>query len=195
MRSFLRPGNLLLAACCVAIPLMVGCMRYFIGDPENAQVREDLAGFWTTTEANGDRKLASIEPYDRRTYLIQLYGYRRSGDELERVGGPLVMKAWETEVMGNRFLSLQFMDPRNMNQEKPERYAVVRLKLEGDRLEYRAVKPDFVSSNNVSSNADLERLIAEHLDSEELYMAEKPVYERVKAEQFEDVRAVLELFN
>lgn len=74
-----------LAIAIVALPAflaLMACLPVPVGDPEKSRIDPDLNGIWLHSFGDDDGIAVSLlEPYDKRTWLVQMYGLDVSDEE------------------------------------------------------------------------------------------------------------------
>lgn len=186
-------GGLLLAvAGCIAIPL---------GDPEKSKVDDKLAGIWIShAEDNGDQTMFAATAYDARTYFVSEFDFsKEKGTKDVKAKDRMDWKMWLTDVGGQQFATLEMITPRLLlnsgDEDNSEKYAIVKLHLDGDKLTVQGVSDDFVKAADIKNSQQLQELIAKNLNNPKLFSDDSLELTRVKNDQTNDASAVLDAFG
>ncbi len=196
--QFLKRRSLLLSLVTVA-PLIVvilgltACVEYPVGDSEKSKVDPKYSGVWVTKEDGGEDNLLFLRPYDSRTYYVNIFTYSREGDEI-KPSERLDFKAWLTSIGDATFISMECLSCEHFAGvgEKPP-YLVGKMDLKDGSLHLRFVNGDEEPAENANNSSELEKVIAENVDLDALYIDDEFVFEKAKDKSF--VESVLEAFE
>lgn len=195
---FLKRRSLLLSLVTVA-PLIVvilgltACVEHPVGDPEKSKVDPKYSGVWLAKEGGGEVNLLFLRPYDSRTYYANIFTYSREGDEI-KPSERLDFKAWLTSIGDATFISMECLSCAHFAgvDEKPP-YLVGKLDLKDSLLHLRFVNGGEEPAENANNSSELEKVIAENIDSNALYIDDEFVFKKAKDKSF--VESVLEAFE
>jgi hypothetical protein len=185
-------GGLLLAA--------VGCIAIPLGDPEKSKVDDKLVGIWMNKpQDDGTQTMYTVTAYDSRTYFVSYFTFTKDKDAVT-AKDRMDWKMWLTDVGGQRFATLQMITPQLLlgdpdSKDNDEKYAIVKLTLDGDKLTVQAINDDFIKSSNIQNSKELEDFIAKNLDNSKLFNSDSEVETRVKDDQNDAASAVLKAFG
>jgi hypothetical protein len=164
----------------VVLLALVGCLPFPLGDPKKSQVDPKLCGYWASTSDSGDEKeLVALLPFDQHTYVLEDLKLKKQDDKWQPQGPPQLFKAWLTQVRGQQFMTLEYLQQRLPGNTDQKVYPVLRLTTATDGLQVRLVKSDFEPMKNVKSSADVEAVISKELDNPDLYSGEGPKFRRL----------------
>ncbi|HSG48327.1 MAG TPA: hypothetical protein VLA43_10975 [Longimicrobiales bacterium] len=213
-------GVLILAALVPLMAGVLACLPVPIGDPEEGWIDPDLRGVWFSGE--GDPTLLLLEPWDEHTWLVASAGVRHRGTDscegverpsgyeemmalLARDDGCLVLeglylyKGWQSRQGGHDFLTLE---PRQFVlseaeaaelAEDPTWFAYRMERPDEGSLSLRVVDEDFDGFSDVPKTREAyEGVVAEHVDSDDLYESEAWVFVRVPEEDAGPLRTLLQ---
>ena len=167
MKARLLPG--LIAALVVSIIFgLVGCLPFPLGDPEKSQIDPKLGGFWSAGEGE-DKEVVALFPFDQHTYVLEDVKFKKQDDKWQPQGPPQIFKAWLTQMKGQRFMTLEYLQQRLATSSDQKAYPVLRVTIEKDGIQVRAVSSDFEPMKKVKSGADVEAVISKELDNPDLY--------------------------
>lgn len=195
---FLKRRSLLLSLVTMG-PLIVvilglaACVKHPVGDPEKSKVNPQYSGVWLTKGDGGEHILLFMRPYDSRTYYANMLTYSRKNDEIEP-SERLDFKAWLTSIRDADFISMECLSCAHFAgvDEKPP-YLVGKLSLVDGSLHLRFVNGDEEPAENAKNSRELEKVIAEHVDSDSLYLDDEFVFKKAKDKTFiEDVLKAFE---
>jgi hypothetical protein len=183
--------GIFITACLLVIGF-VGCISIPLGDPEKAKVDDKLLGAWLTKPSDdGKQSLFTIVPYDSRTCLVAEMGFEKDGDTT-KASGRFDWKMWLVDIKGTTFASLEMKNPQTAVEPLEERYAIARIKRDGDTISLQLVKDEFVKGAKTS--ADLEKLVGDNVSNDAMY-DDAMTLVRVGADQKEAVGKMMDLFN
>jgi hypothetical protein len=161
----------------VAIGVMVGmvaCLPVPLGDPAKAVADARYVGAWHWKEEGGRTNLATIRPWDDRTFVVDIMMFE---GELASATpkGRLVCKGWLAEVKGKTFLNLQQIEfLAALPGEKRERYFMIaKLELSGDQLTATGLDGGYEPFKGIATTTDLEKLVGEKMDDAKMWA--KPI--------------------
>src|SRR5581483_1195951 len=112
---------------------------------------------------DGTQTMYTVTAYDSRTYLVSSFDFSKDKDGV-KAKDRMDWKMWLTDVGGQRFATLQMITPtlllsESNSNDADEKYAIVKLTLDGDKISLQAINDDFVKSANVQNSKELEDFI------------------------------------
>jgi hypothetical protein len=197
-------SGLLLAV--VLAPILAGllaCLPVPIGDPERSRIDPDMTGIWV----GFDRGVTLFEPYDKRTWLVTSVEIdapagcmpRGTEDDYDRLvawlgqeqcasaGEAAIFKAWRSKHGGHWFLTMEPVAMVEDDSDKPftqDFWFVYRIdKTSTDAFKLLMIDPEFAGFDGLpETRRGYEKVIRKHASDDELYISDRPVFERVKKE-------------
>ena len=186
--------NAVFVAACVLIVSFVGCITIPLGDPEKSKVDDKLVGAWISKpNEDGNQTLFAIVQYDTHTCMVSQLGFVKEGETI-KPAGRFDWKMWLVDIKGTTFASLEMKNAQLAIEPQEERFASAKIKRDGDSLTIQPVKDDFVKNANITTSQQLHDLIADNLNSADLY-GEPLTLTKVKDDQKEMVGKVFEAFT
>jgi hypothetical protein len=191
-------GGLLLAA--------VGCIAIPLGDPEKSKVDPKLVGVWMSKPGDDDQTMFTVTAYDARTYFVSEFDFSKDKDKPDVTAkSRMDWKMWLTDVGGQQFATLEMITPQLLlnspdSEDSKEKYAIAKLKLDGDKINIEMMNDDFVTAADIKDSQQLQDFIAKNLDNPKLFSkgdgtANDVDMIRVKDAQIEAASAVLSAFG
>ena len=181
--QFLKTRSLLLSAVTV-VPLVIvilgltACVKYPVGDPEKSKMDSQFVGIWLAEEADGQDSFLVMVPYDSRTYFAKIMNYRKTQEEIAATQ-QIDCKAWLTPIGGQTFITMEPLSGANLagvGEKFP--YLVGKIRLVDGDLHLRLVDGNKSPARDADNRGELEAAIAEHVDSESLYVDEPTVFKK-----------------
>lgn len=157
----------------LAVAVLVGCLPFGLGDPEQSKVDGKLIGFWLSEakEGQSDRALYQVLQYDARTYLISGYNFKQEGETITTDGEVIQCKSWLTEVKEQQFLTMLVMSPDMILAPQEEKtYLVSRLEFGEGVLTVSPLKPDALKSAGIDSSEKLAKFLPDHVQDAEVFL-------------------------
>lgn len=174
---------------------LVGCLEIPLGDPERSKVDDRFTGLWLQRgEAADDGTLVSVVPYDARTCLVTVMKFARGDDKQVTAREEGNYKMWFTDVGGVRFVTLEPKDPAGLLGKTGKFYIVAKVEREGDVVTTTGVSDKLVKAANVTTPAELEKLIAGNLGNADLFGGSES-YELLGPDRAEEAKAILAAFG
>ena len=163
------------AAVAVATVLtLAACLPVPLGDAAKAKADPRFLGAWHWKEDGGRTNLATIRPWDDRTYLIDVMMF---DGELSSPTprGRLVFKGWLADVKGKTFLNMQQVEfLSTLPGEKREKYFMIaKVEVAGDKFTATGLDGGYGGFKNLTTTSDLEKIVAEN--AEDVKMWVKPI--------------------
>ncbi len=196
--QFLKTRSLLLSLVTVgpAIVVILGlaaCVKHPVGDPEKSKVDPQYSGVWLMEEPGGGGSFLFMRPYDSRTYLANILSYDNKSDGIEPKER-IDCKAWLTSIGDAAFITMEPMSCAHFAGvgEKPP-YLVGKISLVGGAIHLRLVHGDEEPARSANNSRELEKVIAEHVDSDSLYLDDTSVFKRADDKAL--TQAVLKAFH
>ncbi len=169
------------------IPFIIGllaCLPVPIGDPERSRVDEELSGIWLQVEEEGNLAIVLFEPFDKRTWLVTLYGLdieeescewnedepetrdeimlalRTLGKDCLKRDGQSSYKAWRKKLADTWFLT---WEPKALFDTdhgfEPALWLGYRIEKSGeDEFILRPINPDDEAFNELDENKAIKKL-------------------------------------
>lgn len=179
--KFRRSGIVIVAFCLTALAVVTGCLPFPLGDPAQSTVDGKLVGFYIN-DAEGDRDLIALYPYDEHTYVMQDQKLHQEDGKWSPQGPPMIFKAWLTDVKGRRFLSIEPLFQKVVPQEH-NFYPALSLEPTANGLKTRLVSEDFEPLKGVKNAADELAIITKEVDNPKLYGESTSNFRRLDAEK------------
>jgi hypothetical protein len=194
---FLKRRSLLLSLVTVG-PLIVvilgltACVEHSVGNPEKSKVDPRYSGVWLMREDGGDT-LLFMRPYDSRTYYANTLAYGRKNDEIEP-SERFDYKAWLTSIGDATFISMEPLSCAHFaGVAKKPPYLVGKMSLEDDSLHLRFVNGGEEPAKSANNSRELEKVIAENVNSDSLYIDDEFVFKKTKDKTL--IESVLKAFE
>lgn len=162
---------------------LVSCLPVPLGDPEKSVVDPKLTGVWESKEENGGTLIA-IAPADSHVYVVQMLGYKKSGDELT-VANHTTLRAWLTDIKTERFLTAEMLSQMVDLKATEKGYGTFRLRTKAEGIEVTPLKETFEGFKDVKDAAALAKVVADHLADPAMY-AEPSIFRRLNPDKAED---------
>ncbi|MBC7785218.1 MAG: hypothetical protein H7144_15390 [Burkholderiales bacterium] len=176
---------------------LIGCLPTYVGDPEKAVLDPALIGIWHKADQDQDDFWA-VHKMNDHCYLVQAYIIRPREDGKRALDATMTSRAWLTPIGGQTFISLEIFAMEALLKPEAEaakiRYLVAKLVMGKNGVTIQALNPDFLKNKPVTTPAELEKVIAENIDSPTL-LTEKAVYTRVDRENADKFKALLDLIK
>jgi hypothetical protein len=195
--QFLKNKSLLLSLVTVGPMIVVilglaACVKHPVGDPEKSKVGPQYSGVWLRKESESEGTFLFMRPYDSRTYLANIFNYEAKGAEIEPTER-LDFKAWLTSIGDATFVTMESLSCVHFAglSEKPP-YLVGKMSLEDGELHLRLVNGDKEPAQSANNSDELEKVIAEHVNSDSLYLDELVVFKKTDDKAL--IKAVLKAF-
>ena len=158
---------------------VVGCLPFPLGDPAKSQVDPKLSGYWASVSED-EKEVIALFPFDQHTYVLEDVKLKKQDDKWQPQGPPQLFKAWLTQVRGQQFMTLEFLQQRLATGTTDQKvYPALRLTPTPEGMLVRMVKSDFEPMKNVKSSADVEALIVKELDNPDLYGGDGAKFRRL----------------
>jgi hypothetical protein len=155
-----------------------GCLPFPLGDPGKSQVDSKLTGYWASV-TDEEKEIVALFPFDQHTYVVEDLKLKKQEDKWQPQGPPQLFKGWLTQVRGQQFLTLDFLQQHLATSTDQKVYPVLRLTSTPEGMLVRMVKSDFEPMKNVKSSAEVETLIGKELDNPDLYGGEGAKFRRL----------------
>ena len=162
----------------LAILAMVGCLPYSLGDPEKSQIDPKLSGYWVSA-SDDQKEVVALFPFDQHTYVVEDVKLKKQDDKWQPDGAPQIFKGWLTNVRGQQFMTLDFLQQHLPSSTDQKVYPVLRLTPTPEGMLVRMVKSDFEPMKNVKSSAEVQQLIEKELDNPDLYTGDGGKFRRL----------------
>jgi hypothetical protein len=196
--QFLKKRSLLLSLVTVGplIAVILGltaCVEHPVGAPEKSKVDPQYSGVWLMKEEGGEDTLLFMRPYDSRTYYANILTYSRKNDGIEP-SERNDFKAWLTAIGGATFISMECLSCAHFaGVAKKPPYLVGKISLEDSSLHLRFVNGGEEPAESANNSGELEKVIAENVNSDSLYIDDEFVFKKAKDKTF--IEAVLKAFE
>jgi len=176
----------------VVILGLAACVKHPVGDPERSKVDPQYSGVWLTKENESEGTLLFMRPYDSRTYVANIFNYDSEGNEIEPTER-LDFKAWLTSIGDATFITMEPLSCAHFAgvSEKPP-YLAGKISLVDGELHLRLVNGDKEPARSANNSSELEKVIAEHVDSESLYVDDAMAFKKTDDKAL--IKAVLKAF-
>ena len=162
----------------LAIFAMVGCLPYPLGDPEKSQIDPKLSGYWASVSYD-QKEVVALFPFDQHTYVLEEVKLKKQDEKWQPDGPPQLYKGWLTQIRGQQFMTLDYLQQRLPSSTDQKAYPVLRLTATPEGMLVRMVKSDFEPMKNVKSSGEVEQLIAKELDNPDLYSGDGAKFRRL----------------
>jgi len=158
---------------------LAACVKHPVGDPEKSKVDPQYAGVWLTEDADGSGSFLVMLPYDSRTYFAKIMSYRKTVDGVEPTE-IMDCKAWLTSIGGATFITMEPLSWGKLAKvrDKPP-YLVGKIALVDSALQIRLLDGGKPLVRDADNSRELEAAIAEHVDSDSLFVDETTVFKQV----------------
>ena len=150
---------------------IAGCLPFPLGDAEKSQIDPKLSGYWVSV-ADDEKEVVAMFPFDQHTYVLEDLKLKKQAEKWQPQGPPQLFKGWLTQVRGQQFLTLDFLQQRLATSTDQKAYPVLRLTPTPEGMLVRMVKSDFEPIKNVKGSAEVEAVISKELDNPDLYGGE-----------------------
>jgi len=144
-------------------------------------------------EDGGEDNLLFLRPYDSRTYYANIFTYSREGDEI-KPSERLDFKAWLTSIGDATFISMECLSCKHfagVSEEPP--YLVGKMSLADGSLHLRFVNGGEEPAESANNSSELEKVIAENVNSDSLYIDDEFVYKKTNDKAL--IETVLKAFE
>lgn len=194
---FLKDRSLLLSLVTVGPMVVVilglaACVKHPVGDPEKSKVDPQYEGIWLQKDPDSENTLLFMRPYDARTYFVNIFNYIGEGSEIEPTER-LDFKAWLTSIGDSTFITMEPLPYAHLSGEDEDPpYLAAKISLVDGELQLRLVHGDQEPARSAKNAAELEKVIAEHVESDSLYVDDTMAFTKIDDKTL--INDVLEAF-
>jgi hypothetical protein len=162
-----RPATKLFAAGFLAV-MLVGCLKFPLGDPAASKLDSRLEGSWLY-QTDDERAIARIYPFDAHTYCVEWIDFGKEGDSY-KIRSRELYKAWLTDVKKHTFITLEPLASRLSNaSEDSKMFTIFRLDFGDKTINAVPIKDDFEALKDAKSGADVTATITKEVENPALY--------------------------
>ena len=159
----------------LAVLLSIGCYstRFKLIEPSQATVDRALCGAWAVEDAENPSSLVTlhVRNLDDHQYLLD-WQNELDGKSDHYVG-------FVGEVNGVRFMHARPLPP---DGSVSPNHLLIRFEMKDDVLTMRHVSKEFMDGQTVDSDASLRKVLAENLESDDLYVPKTQTARRLEVE-------------